>query len=63
MPDFGYCQFKAISIWLNHHLGTENYRTDISCSEVLKWFHNMWTRSALIDVNAELKGEHHSNGK
>lgn len=44
-----------ISIWLNHHLGTENYRTDISFSEVLKWLHNMWIQSPLKDLKSMLK--------
>lgn len=34
MPDFGSSQFKAISVWLNHRLGTENYRSDISSSDI-----------------------------
>lgn len=54
MPALGYCQFKAISIWLNQHLGSENYGTDIFCSEVLKWFHTMWILNGLKYINAEL---------
>lgn len=51
-----------ISVWLNHNLGTENYRSDISLY-VLKCSHNMWIQSPLIDfhINAEFKGERHSN--
>ena len=47
-----------ISIWLHHHPGTENYRSDISLSVVLKWFHNMWIQSPLIDftLTLNLKG-------
>lgn len=60
MPDFGYSQFKAIHFYLAKPPlgGTENYRSDISFSVVLKWLHNTWIQSPLIDLKfmLDLKG-------